>query len=186
MSDKIEFTVSSGNLFTDLGRATPQEEQLKSPLARRISKAIRARGLTQQQAADVLGVDQSKVSALMRGRINGVSVERLLQHLTAFDNDVDIVVRPKASVHERGTVQVHDSIAARAALGRAELRLGSLRAGALTEARTDEAPHRRRWLRKGTARRLNIGPLLRHHTQHDWWYQGFDTKLDFGVRPLTV
>jgi len=71
MSDKIEFTVSSGNLFTDLGRANPQEEQLKNTLARRISKAIRERGLTQQQAADVLGVDQSKVSALMRGRING-------------------------------------------------------------------------------------------------------------------
>lgn len=158
MSDKIEFTVSSGNLFADLGRANPQEDQLKSNLARRISAAIRERGLTQQQAADVLGVDQSKVSSLMRGRINGVSVERLLQHLIAFDNDVDIVVRPKAAAHEHGTVQVRDSVAARAALARAEKRLGSLRAGALTEARAEEAGRQRRWLRRDTARRLHTEP----------------------------
>ncbi len=158
MSDKsgtIEFTVSSGNLFTDLGRANPQEDQLKSNLARRISGAIRERGLTQQQAADVLGVDQSKVSSLMRGRINGVSVERLLQHLTAFDNDVDIVVRPKAAAHERGTVQVHDSVAAHDALVHVEQRLGSLQAGALTEVKADESERRRRWLRKGTGRHLH-------------------------------
>jgi len=123
MSDKsgtIKLTVSSGNLFTDLGRANPQEDQLKSNLARRISGVIRERGLTQQQAGDVLGVGQSKVSSLMRGHINGVSVERLLQHLTAFDNDVDIIVRPKAATHERGTVQVHDSVSAHATLTRAE------------------------------------------------------------------
>lgn len=154
MSDKIEFTVSSGNIFADLGRANPQEDQLKSDLARRISLVIREKGLTQQQAAEILGVDQPKVSALMRGRISGVSVERLLQHLTAFDNDIDIVIQPKAAAHERGTVQVHDSVAALAALGRAEKRLGSLRAGALVEkARTNR---KRTPVRKGVARHLPI------------------------------
>jgi len=112
MSDEMEFTVSSGNIFADLGRPQPQDDQLKSDLARRISVAIRARGLTQQEAAEVLGVDQPKVSALMRGRIGGVSLERLLQHLTALNNDVNIVVQPRAAAHERGTVQVHDGVAA--------------------------------------------------------------------------
>jgi len=155
MSDTIEFTVSSGNLFADIGRANPQEDQLKSNLTRRISKEIQARGLTQQQAADVLSVDQSKVSALMRGRISGVSVERLLHHLTAFDNDVDIVVRPKAATHEHGMVQVHDSVAARTVLGRAENRLGSLRAGALTEARAEESTRQRWRVRRSATRHLS-------------------------------
>ena len=95
MNDEIEIMKSSGNLFADLGRANPQEDQLKSDLAHRLSLSIRERGLTQQQAADVLGIDQPKVSALMRGRISGVSVERLLQHLTAFDNSVEIFVHTK-------------------------------------------------------------------------------------------
>ncbi len=155
MSNKIEFTVSSGNPFADLGRANPQEDQIKSNLTRRISKEIRARGLTQQQAAEVLGVDQPKVSALMRGRISGVSMERLLQHLTAFDNDVDIVVRPKAATHEHGTVQIHDNVAAWAALGRAESRLGSLWAGALTEARVEESVRQRWRVRKNATRHLS-------------------------------
>ncbi len=158
MSDKIEFTVSSGNLFADLGRPNAQEDQLKSILAHRIRVTIRERGLTQQQAADLLGVDQSKVSALMRGRINGVSVERLLQHLTAFDNDVDIVVRPKVAAHERGMVQVHDSVATLTALTRAEPRLESLQAAAMIDARARESARQRRWLRKDTARRLNTEP----------------------------
>lgn len=158
MGDKLKYTVSSGNVFGDLGDPTPEESLLKAQLAHRISTEIRDRGLTQEQAAETMGIDQPKVSALMRGRLTNFSVERLLKYVTALGNDVDIVVRPKVATEKRGTVQVHDSVAALGALQRAEPRLGSLRVGAMMAARSDASEPQRRWLRKDASRHLVTNP----------------------------
>ncbi len=154
MSDKVRFTVSSGNVFADLGDPTPEESLLKAQLAHRISTTIRDHGLTQEQAANAMGIDQPKVSALVRGRLTNFSVDRLLKYVTALGNDVDIVVHPKAATEERGAVQIHDSVAALSALRRAEPRLGSLRVGAMMAARSEDSDRRRRWLRKDNTRNL--------------------------------
>ena len=93
--DRIPFTVSSGNVFADLGVAEPTEVLLKAELARQISGLIRDRGLRQTAAAKLLGVDQPKVSALLRGRLAGFSIERLVRYLAALGQEVEIVVRPR-------------------------------------------------------------------------------------------
>ena len=51
--------------------------------------------LTQAGAAEKLGVNQPKVSALANYRLNGFSVERLMTFLTALDQDVEIVIKKK-------------------------------------------------------------------------------------------
>ena len=84
MSDEVQYTVGSGNVFSDLEYPDPEEALLKAQLAREISVAIRQRKLTQTKAAEVLGLDQPKVSAIVRGRLSGFSVERLLRCLTAL------------------------------------------------------------------------------------------------------
>ena len=61
---------------------------------REISSIIEDRGLTQAEAAEIMGVDQPKVSALVRGRLDGFSMERLYRFLNALGRDVEIVVRP--------------------------------------------------------------------------------------------
>lgn len=155
MNEKDQFTVSSGNIFADLGDPAPQESLLKAQFAHRIGVAIRERQLTQSQAAQILGIDQPKVSALLRGRLANFSVDRLIKYVTALGNDVDIVVHPKAAAQEeRGTVQIHDNVAALAALERAGPQLGSLRANALIEARAEEAERRRRRQRTSVDRSL--------------------------------
>ena len=58
-------------------------------------RRIRDRGLTQTAAAAVLGVDQPKVSALLRGRLSGFTIDRLIRYAAALGQDVEIVVRPK-------------------------------------------------------------------------------------------
>ncbi len=73
--------------------------------------AIREKGLTQRQAVAVLGVDQPKVPALMRGRITGVTIERSLRHLTKSGNDVEIIIRPTDAAYRHGTVRVRDGVA---------------------------------------------------------------------------
>ena len=77
-----------------LGHAEATEMQRKSQLAAEIARAIKARRLTQQGAAELLCVDQSKVSRITRGQFRGVSEAKLLELVTKLGHDVKIVVGP--------------------------------------------------------------------------------------------
>lgn len=95
MTEKIKVQTSSGNVFADLELPNPEEMLLKAELTRRISKIVKQRNLTQVEAAELLGIDQPKVSALMRGKLSGFSPTRLFRFLNALGSDVEIVVKPK-------------------------------------------------------------------------------------------
>ena len=95
MKEEIKIQVSSGNIFADLDLPNPDERLIKAELARRISNLISQRELTQVEAAELLGIDQPKVSALTRGKLNGFSTTRLFRFLNALGSDVEIVVKPK-------------------------------------------------------------------------------------------
>lgn len=92
---KLTLVESSGNVFADLGIANAEEAMAKARLAGQVALAIRDLGLTQKQAAERMGLDQPKVSALMRGKLTGFSIERLVRGLVALGRDVEITVRPK-------------------------------------------------------------------------------------------
>jgi predicted XRE-type DNA-binding protein len=87
--------VSSGNIFADLGLPKPEERLLKAELARKISDIITSQNLTQVRAAEILGIDQPKVSLLIRGRLSGFSIDRLITYLNKLGSDVEISVKPK-------------------------------------------------------------------------------------------
>ena len=70
---------SSGNVFADLEVPDADATLAKAKLAERIGAILAARKLTQAQAAAVLGIDQPKVSALIRGKLDGFSTERLFR-----------------------------------------------------------------------------------------------------------
>ncbi len=108
MSDEPVFTEGSGNVYADLELPNPEERKTKAALACRISHAIAARGLTQAQAAYTLGVSQPHVSNLLRGRLSGFSVERLLHFLTLLGHDVQIIVLPTTLDHAHGQITVTD------------------------------------------------------------------------------
>jgi predicted XRE-type DNA-binding protein len=99
-------TLSSGNVYADLGYENPEEMLLKAHLVMRLSQAIKAKGLNQYQAAEVLGIDQPKVSALVRGQFRGYSLERLFKFLNAFDLDVEVNVKSKPADRERSYTTV--------------------------------------------------------------------------------
>ena len=86
-------TDGTGNIFADLGIANPEQELVKARLTLLIHRIIVARGLTQTQAAETLGVKQPQVSLLMRNRHGTFSVSRLIDFLTALGQDVKITVR---------------------------------------------------------------------------------------------
>lgn len=92
-------TESSGNVFADLGLPNPEQELLKARLTLQIHSIIKERGLTQTNAAKVLGIRQPQVSLLMRNRAGSFSVGRLMELLTALGQDVEIAVRPTRKDH---------------------------------------------------------------------------------------
>ncbi len=106
MKRKADYSVSSGNVFKDLSVSAPEEALAKAELAAKIAEIIASRKLTQAAAAEILGVDQPKVSALLRGRLAGFSTDRLLKFLTALGRDVEIVIRPKRYSKGRGHLHV--------------------------------------------------------------------------------
>ena len=95
MSSEKKVTVGSGNVFADLGFANPEEELLKAKLVREIRAIIKRRKLTQAKAAVMLGLKQPDVSALVTGRVDKFSIDRLVRCLGRLDYKVDVVVRPR-------------------------------------------------------------------------------------------
>src|SRR5262245_59547225 len=90
----------SGNVFADLGLPHPDLALAKAHLVRRLRDLIADRGLTQAKAAALLGLDQPKVSALVRGRVEGYSIDRLFRFLNALGQRVEISVRPNVENDE--------------------------------------------------------------------------------------
>lgn len=105
----IDHTVSSGNVFADLGFDEPEVELAKSELCRQIAHEIKARKLSQSAAARILGIDQPRVSLLVRGRTEDFSLERLLEFLRRFEYSVRIELSRSSRGAERGmTVSMAD------------------------------------------------------------------------------
>jgi predicted XRE-type DNA-binding protein len=92
---RIKVEVGSGNIFADLGLPDAEEMLLKSQIVVQLHRLIKARRLTQTEAAKRIGIGQPDLSNVLRGRFRGYSAERLMRMLTAFDQDVEITVRPK-------------------------------------------------------------------------------------------
>jgi predicted XRE-type DNA-binding protein len=103
---KVHVEESRGNIFADLGLPNTERELLKAQLTLRIYKTIKQRGLTQTQAGKILGIKQPHVSELMRNRSGSFSVERLIDFLTAFDQDVEFTIGSKRKAHAETSVIV--------------------------------------------------------------------------------
>ena len=107
MSKPIEVHYGTDNIFADIGLPNPEEHLAKAELAFRISNLIRSRRLTQARAAQLLKIDQPKISRLLRGKLSGFSTERLMHFLTLLGSDVEIVVRRRPANSRRpGRVRV--------------------------------------------------------------------------------
>lgn len=97
----------SGNIFADMGLPNPKERLAKAGLASAIQDVIELRGLTQAQAGEIMGIDQPKVSKIIRGRLSEFSTERLLNYLIHLGLDIDIVIHKKVGrVDGQGTINV--------------------------------------------------------------------------------
>lgn len=96
---------SGGNVFADLKIPNPDQYLAKAELAAKILQIVQQRRLTQAATGKLLGIAQPKVSALLNGRLDGFSTERMFRFLNALGCDVRITVsRPHRK--SRGRVEV--------------------------------------------------------------------------------
>ena len=90
----VEVHRGSGNVFADLGLADAEKLKIKTGLVIEIRKAMKSRGLTQQEAAKRMGITQPKVSDMMRGDFTNLSERKLMDCLNRLGYDIEIKVRP--------------------------------------------------------------------------------------------
>lgn len=95
--DGIEVELSSGNVFADLGLPNADKLKIKSGLVIEITKAMRRMRLTQQAAAERMGIAQPKVSAMLHGDFSNLSERKLMDCLNRLGYDIEIKVRPTKS-----------------------------------------------------------------------------------------
>jgi predicted XRE-type DNA-binding protein len=81
------------NVLSELGFADAEELSAKAILAVKLNDLIDQRGLSQTRAADITGMTQPKISQVRRYQLQNISLERLMQALVSFDQQVEIVVR---------------------------------------------------------------------------------------------
>ncbi len=99
-------TRSSGNVFADLGLPRAEGRQTQVRLAVAINQIIKERHLSRTDVADLLKVNQPKISALANYHLEGFSVERLMRFLNALGRDVEIVVRRRSKSRKPGRILV--------------------------------------------------------------------------------
>lgn len=102
----IEIEEGSGNVYADLQVPDAEAMYVKARLASKIGDIIRRRHLTQQQAAEILGIPQPKLSGLLRGQFRGISEAKMIECLNRLGRDVEIVVRKAPRSHPQGHTQV--------------------------------------------------------------------------------
>lgn len=78
----MAFTEGSGNVFADIGVADPDTAMVKAKMIVELKRIVDERGLTEDQLAQLVGVDQPTVSKALRGRLSSITLDRLIGWLT--------------------------------------------------------------------------------------------------------
>lgn len=102
----VEVERGSGNVYADLGLPGADEMLVKARLVTKIREIIKARGWTQQEAAQVLGMPQPKLSNMLRGQFRGISEAKLMECLARLGRRVQIVIGPDQRAEVAGVVEV--------------------------------------------------------------------------------
>jgi predicted XRE-type DNA-binding protein len=104
MTRKVKVDVGSGNIFADLGLPDADTHFLKAQIVAEIYRLTNQRKLTQAQAGKLIRISQPEVSRMFKGNFREYSIDRLMAFLTAFDRDVEIVVRPHKKAGRAGRI----------------------------------------------------------------------------------
>jgi predicted XRE-type DNA-binding protein len=91
--EPLEYEISSGNVFADLGLDQPEDLLARAKLLDAVSTLIKNSGLSQKDVAIRLGITQPKVSMLVSGRLSAFSADTLMHYLAILGCEVVIHIK---------------------------------------------------------------------------------------------
>ncbi len=103
-SSQIEVHASDPNIFAELGLPDADTHFLKAQIVAELYRLTTENKLTQARAGEQMGISQPEVSRLFKGNFREYSVERLMGFLTAFDQDVEIIAKPRQKDSPRSQI----------------------------------------------------------------------------------
>ncbi|MEI2804375.1 MAG: helix-turn-helix transcriptional regulator [Albidovulum sp.] len=104
--EKIEFERGGANVYADLGFPDAEEMLVKAQLTFKIGEIVKARRWSRQKAAEVVGIPQPVLSAMLRGHFRGIGEMKLLDCLARLGRDIQITVGPARRRTAPGQVRV--------------------------------------------------------------------------------
>lgn len=107
----VEVHASNPNIFAELGLPDADTHFLKAQIVAELYRLVGEQKLTQAKAGTLMGISQPEVSRLFKGNFREYSVERLMAFLTAFNQDVEIVTRPRSEEPGRGHITFRHAMA---------------------------------------------------------------------------
>ncbi|MBI5447841.1 MAG: XRE family transcriptional regulator [Gammaproteobacteria bacterium] len=105
-NEEVLWEEGSSNVFADLGMSDAKEKFAKAQLALKINKIIKDRKLKQKMAAQLLGIDQAKISLLSNGRLSAFSIGRLIKFLNLLEQDVEVRIKTTKNTSHVGSFRV--------------------------------------------------------------------------------
>lgn len=94
MEEIDDVIVSTETAFHALGLPDADDLVIRADLMRAIARIVDQRNLTQVQVGTLIGMDQPRVSALLRGKITKFSTDRLLKALSDLGQDIELRILP--------------------------------------------------------------------------------------------
>jgi|ERR1700722_10939635 predicted XRE-type DNA-binding protein len=95
--DEFELVRGSGNVFRDMGDANAEVLQLKAILAGKIIEVLDEQKISVRRAHELTGFAAADFSRVRQAKLQGFTVDRLMQMLAKLDQDVEVTVsvRPR-------------------------------------------------------------------------------------------
>jgi len=110
-TEHVEVHASNPNIFAELGLPDAESHFLKAQIVAELYRLVGEQKLTQAKTGALMGISQPEVSRLFKGHFREYSVERLMTFLTAFNQDVEIVARPRRENGNRGHISFRHAAA---------------------------------------------------------------------------
>jgi predicted XRE-type DNA-binding protein len=106
MEENIEFELSSGNVFADLGFENSEEMLLKSELVRQINNTINEQALSPIRVREILSLDEKMLSNLSKGSLTELTLEHLFRYLNILGRDLEVILKSSSSSSTLGKLKV--------------------------------------------------------------------------------
>ncbi len=107
MIGKAKIEIGSGNIFADLGLPDAGPRFLKVQIVSELYRLTNQRKLTQARAGKLMGISQPEVSRMFKGNFREYSIERLMEFLTSFDRDIQILVKLRKKTGRAARITFH-------------------------------------------------------------------------------